>query len=230
MKKILIILIILFVNSNIYGQIIKQPNKDSSKNVVKKINIDNMTKALEKSINDTEAKVTSEKESVEKSRNENNSKCFFSFDKGEFTGNQNNKEFVIYEIPGYKASQLKETVYTALSSMYKSPKDVITNISDNMIQLEGYGSNVYYIRSGESIFSCDILFNIVIQFKDGKVRYNKPNIKQIYMESPVGYLKLDMQKPLNELITDKDNRTSIWYYFYKLIDSINKKIEISADW
>ncbi len=103
MKKILIILIILFVNSNIYGQIIKQPNKDSSKNVVKKRNIDNMTKALEKSINDTEAKVTSEKESVEKSRNENNSKCFFSFDKGEFTGNQNNKEFVIYEITGYKA-------------------------------------------------------------------------------------------------------------------------------
>ena len=56
--------------------------------------------------------------------------------------------------------------------MFKSPKDAIHTISDNIISVEGYSSNVFRYNG----YSCDILFNLTIEFKDGKIRYNYPVI------------------------------------------------------
>lgn len=55
---------------------------------------------------------------------ENNSNCYFSFRTGDFISEQQYDGFVVYEIPNMNSSELKSAVYTAISSIYKSPKDV----------------------------------------------------------------------------------------------------------
>ena len=74
--------------------------------------------------------------------------------------------------------------------MFKSPKDAIHTISDNIISVEGYSSNVFRYNG----YSCDILFNLTIEFKDGKIRYNYPVIKRIYNRLLLNILQLISQK------------------------------------
>lgn len=169
--------------------------------------------------------------SAQTDENLNNAKCWFSFRTGEFVSQQSQEDFVVYEIPEMSASELKASTYTVLSSMYKSPKDVITTLSDNMIQLEGYATRVYGKYAGDTFYNRDIQFNLVIQFKDGKIRYNTPTIKQIYTEWPLsGMAKLDMSKPLSILIDEASSRQKVEDYFRKLIYSINTQLKKSNDW
>lgn len=90
-----------------------------------------------------------------------------------FSNTQNNKRnFIVYEFTGLKASDMKSSIISKLTTMFKSPKDAIHTISDNIISVEGYSSNVFRYNG----YSCDILFNLTIEFKDGKIRYNYPVI------------------------------------------------------
>lgn len=90
-----------------------------------------------------------------------------------FSITQNNKRnFIVYEFTGLKASDMKSSIISKLTTMFKSPKDAIHTISDNIISVEGYSSNVFRYNG----YSCDILFNLTIEFKDGKIRYNYPVI------------------------------------------------------
>lgn len=59
-----------------------------------------------------------------------NTKCYFSLSREGFVSEQGYDGYVVYEIPGMNSSELKGSVFTVLSSMYQSPKDVITSISD----------------------------------------------------------------------------------------------------
>lgn len=214
MKKLLLFFILVsFVSGNAYSQATKTPAKRKTSSVTTK------QKAEEEAIAKTKA---AEKEAFAKAEEErkriaNNHNCRFSFEKGEFVSLQGSDDYVVYEIPNMSASDLKSAVYTSLSSMYKSPKDVITNLSDNMIQLEGYAENLYYFKVGNRIYFNDILFDIVIQFKDGKIRYNKPNIKQLYIGGPLGKGRADMSISLSKLIDDKDKRQSVESYFNSLL-------------
>lgn len=207
MKNLLLIFLVAMLGcGNAFSQAKKTPVKRTQTNV--------------------SAKAKAEAE--EKARNENNAKCSFSFATAQFVSNQNSEDFVVYEIPDMSASELKSAVFTTLSSMYNSPKDAITNLSDNIIQLEGYAKDAY----NDSKWGYDIAFNIVIQFKDGKVRYNSPTIKQIWQ----GYLMLKKTDSLNMNISLASHiessyaRKKVEDYFNNLITSINTKLKKSNDW
>lgn len=183
---------------------------------------------------EAEAKVKADSiEAAEvKARELNNLRCSFDFSTATFISQQSsNDNFIVYEVPNMKVADLKSAVYTTLSSMYKSPKDVITSLSDNMIQLEGYASGVYRTNAGSTSYGKDILFDMVIQFKDGKVRYNRPTIKMIYTEWPLaGMARLNMERPLSYLIEENTSRTLVESYFNNLIRTINIKLKQSNDW
>ena len=190
--------------------------------------------AKQKTEAETEAKAKADSIEAEgvKARELNNLKCCFDFSTATFISQQNsNDDFVVYEVPDMKSADLKSAVYTTLSSMYKSPKDVITSLSDNMIQLEGYASGVYRTNAGNTSYGKDILFDMVIQFKDGRVRYNRPTIKMIYTEWPLaGMGRLNMEHPLSKLIGENTSRALVESYFKNLICTINNKLKQSNDW
>lgn len=177
-----------------------------------------------------EAEAKAEVEAEIKARNEKNRNCYFSFETGEFISKQGTGDYVVYEIPNMSASELKSAVYTTLSSMYNSPKDAITNLSDNMIQIEGYKENIYYFVAGSDIYFNDISFNMVIQFKDGKVRYNRPTIKMLYIGGPIGKGKANMALGIPYLIKKEKDRKSVDLYFGDLLRRLNDNLQKSNDW
>ena len=226
MKKLLLLFMAgTFAIGNVNSQVKRTPTKRTTNSITAKKKAEAKTKAK------------AEAEAAEKARIENNSKCSFSFYSGNFVSQQGNGDFVTYEIPEMTASELKSSVYTTLTSIFKSPKDAITSITDNMIQLEGYSPNLFkeYLGDDYGTVSNHIIFSLVIQFKDGKVRYNAPSIKNIHMK--VDNSDIESIPNVNGInlrsyfTTDVDGKLeSIEMYFNNLISLINNKLKKSNDW
>lgn len=236
MRKFLFIVVVTILCGNISAQTRTSSNKSSMTTSASKVAA-SAAKAKEDTKLIEEAKIKAEEESKaaqaeKEKRDSTNMKCNFNFTTASFVSNQNPiNDFVIYEVPNMQASVLKAAVYTTLSTLYKSPKDVITSISDNMIQLEGYAKGVYRTTEGTTSYGKDLLFDLVIQFKDGKIRYNIPTIKMIYSEWPLsGMARLNMELPLSKLIDDRPSRLLVEKYFNELISMINSNIVQSNNW
>lgn len=162
-----------------------------------------------------------------------NKNCKLKFTDAGLVSEQNpTKNYLVYEVPGLSASELKASTLNTISSIYCSPKDVMTTLSDNMIQLEGYISRAYYSKAGDSLYPVDFSFTWTMQFKDGKIRINIPKIKQIYVTGVplMGSLKLDMTKPISVLIDDDSNRRMVVYKLNELIYAICKNAKSANDW
>lgn len=236
MKKLLLLFLVATLGcGNLYSQAKKPVRRTANVAAKQKAEAEAKAKA------EAEAKAKAEAEAKAKAEAEeakardidfNNSNCRFGFGTGEFISLQSsNNGFVVYEIPNMSASELKASVFTTLSSMYKSPKDVITSLSENMIQLEGYAEGIYGTDVAGDYYRNDIAFALIIQFKDGKVRYNSPNIKMIYQDWPLpGMAELDMNKPISVLIEDSSSREKVANYFNSIINTINSKLKQSNDW
>ena len=172
-------------------------------------------------------------DSLKKEANETNKSCYFIFDdNGIRSGQDSNRDYLVYDVPGVTASELKGRVVSVITNLYKSPKDVLTNLGDNIIQLETYASNVYTTMVETDQYNNDILYSIIIQFKDGKVRYNSPDIKKIWITGVplLGKLNLDMTKPITTLIESPTNRELTAREFTKLVTTINERLNIDNDW
>lgn len=162
---------------------------------------------------------------------DNNSLCKFVFDdKGLYSAQDSSKDYIIFNRPGKSSAELKASVLSAISSLFKSPKDVVTNLGDNIIQLERYAPNLYHGKYGDSYYSTDVYYSLIIQFKDGKIRYNTPSIKHLIITGVpmLGSLRLDTNKPITTLIEESYDRDKVVKEFNKTISEINKK-SISAD-
>ena len=159
---------------------------------------------------------------------ENIDDCAFIFDDDGFSSKNDNKDFVVYIKNGLTVSQLRSRILSKLTELFKSPKDVIKQISDNMIQISGYISDAY-VSEG---YSHDISFNLVIQLKDNKVRYNRPEISEIITKNVpfLGIAHLDMSKPITELVSKQDSRDELINKFNILIRDINKSLDTNDDW
>lgn len=236
MKKIILIFMaITFAIGNVNSQTKRTLAKRTTNSVAAK------KKAEAKAKAEAEAKAQAQAEAEAKAAYERdilNSNCKFNFSSGVFVSGQNNDDYVVYEIPEMTASELKSAVYTTLTSMFKSPKDAITNLNDNMIQLEGYSPCVYKeaLNYNNHTISNHIIFSIVIQFKDGKVRYNAPSLKYIHMkvdnssntQTTANVKGVNMKKYLGD--GSEDKLKQIEDYFNNLIYSINSKLKKSNDW
>lgn len=159
---------------------------------------------------------------------ENIDDCAFIFDDDGFSSKNDNKDFVVYTKNGLTVSQLRSRILSKLTELFKSPKDVIKQISDNIIQINGYISDAY-VSEG---YSHDISFNLVIQLKDNKVRYNRPEISEIITKNVpfLGIAHLDMSKPITELVSKQDSRDELINKFNILIRDINKSLDTNDDW
>lgn len=171
---------------------------------------------------------------------QNNKNCRFKFSGGKLVSCQGYEGYVIYDMPEMTESELKSAVYTVLTSIFKSPKDAITNVSDNIIQVEGYSPSLFESKtsSGTSILQ-HLIFSLIIQFKNGKIRYNTPSLKYLHyvLDDP----KLDIEEKSdisNVSMTDyfegdKDiyeKLKAIENYFNNMLFSINSKLKQSNDW
>jgi hypothetical protein len=241
MKKLLLFLLVATLGcGNVYSQTKKPVRRTTSVAAKQKAEAEAKAKA------EAEAKAKAEAEAIAKAQAEaqakaaeaariekNNAECKFGFDyRGLYSKQNPSNDFVIYEIPNMSASDLKAATLSAISSLFKSPKDVVTNLGDNIIQLERYASGVYYTKTKSDIYPCDMSYSLIIQFKDGKVRYNIPSVKQIWVTDVpmLGKLKLDASLPLTSHVEEDGQRAMVVSEFNNMLDAINRKIKSANDW
>lgn len=139
--------------------------------------------------------------------------------------------YIVFELDSLKSQDIKQALFSVLSRMFTSPKYSITEVSDNVISIEGYASGFYIQKIEENSYTQDFSYVLIIEYKDGKIRYNNPRITQIYIDSPLGgKIKFNMELPLPKLIEKDEARQGFSDYFYKLVSQINLEIKSYNEW
>lgn len=234
MKKISFILLFMTLSCvTVFSQTKKTVRHTSTSLVAKQ-------KAKVKAEAEAKAKAETEAKAAEENRiYQNNAKCKFSFNGSEFVSNQGYDNYVIYEILGMTTSELKTSVISAIGTIYSSPKDVINSVSDNLIQLTGITKGFTRTSKiiGESYYT-QFIFDLVIQFKDGKVRYNAPIIKYLVSENEnTGKRRINdfIGVNIRDYLLEDDylaetHLKQIEGDINNLISSINSHLKKSNDW
>ena len=155
----------------------------------------------------------------------------FSFDdRGFYNYRDSTRTFLVYEFEGRSSADLKNATISYLATLANSPAKAIKNIGDIVISLEGHKEKCGYekLESG-AIYWNHIDFALVIEFKDGKIKYNAPTISLVTRDSPIGVLRLNMSQPLPTLITG-NSRSFMTNFFNELIAGINEAVSKAEDW
>lgn len=144
-----------------------------------------------------------------------------------FSNKQNpERSFIVFNFPGKEKSTLMSSIYSKLTSMFNSPSDVIKKIGDNIISVEGYSSNLFNYNG----YSCDILYTLIIEFKDGKIKYNHPVINKIYVDTRImGKMNLESSKTFDIIATNR-NQDRVALHFNGLVIELNSAVKESEDW
>ena len=86
---------------------------------------------------------------------------------------QDGKDYDVAVFEGKDATELFEMVNKHVALVYRSPKDVESNINDKIISIYGYAPNCAIISWGIKM-SLSFHYSLKFQFKDGKIRIEVP--------------------------------------------------------
>ncbi|PVH26781.1 DUF4468 domain-containing protein [Sphingobacterium corticibacter] len=95
-----------------------------------------------------------------------------------------NLEYAVVDFPDTKQDVLYKNVLRALTSMYKDPKEVLSVVEGESITVKGYEQEAILdqvklspIQIGKTTYKYDISYTLSIQFKDNKIRFNRPSFE-----------------------------------------------------
>lgn len=105
-----------------------------------------------------------------------NSQIFTLTNKGFFDSDNIENDYVVIDSLSKSQSQLYSDILVNINSMYSSPKDVISYVTDKSITI-----NAISLKSitFNSFYKYDLNYTITFLFKDGKIRINSPTINYI---------------------------------------------------
>ncbi len=100
-------------------------------------------------------------------------------------------DYYVVNMGKKSAHQLYMDILSHISSIYRNPERVISKVEDRSIVINGYANEVSYFkdRQGYST-SVSFKYRIELQFKDGKIRVNAPDLLDIYTSNALGDNKL----------------------------------------
>ena len=140
------------------------------------------------------------------------------------------KDYIAFNFPNMSSGDIKAAVVSKLSSLYNSPKDVINSIGDNVISLDASVIGLFYRKAGNDTYKVDADFTMTIHIKEGNIRYDAPVFHQLYYNTFMGRLRMDMTQKIYYLIEEDSERSSTVNYFNNLVSELNTAISKSNDW
>lgn len=156
-----------------------------------------------------------------------------------------NKSYIIIDSDG-EQSQLYQRVKVAVTSMFRSPQDVISEAAPDMLTINGISEKGVRIPKALGlVMDYDVNFTISFRFKDGKVRIDAPHFtcKNYSGEKVVelilrGSNNLGFGKTVVNTIYNKkgdkyDNKSkkAVEEFFNELIDHLLASTEVQdSDW
>jgi len=130
----------------------------------------------------------------------------FELTKDGFVNKQDpQKTFVVVEYPNKTQQQLFESALNAVGKVFISPNTVTNKVEYSQISLHAtYPSITWRSPAGRKLFF-DMDYNLIFEFKDGRMRINGPNINQIVQKATLGdvYMYLTKAERGSTLRADK---------------------------
>lgn len=98
---------------------------------------------------------------------------------------ENGGNFYVAEIKGKTAKELFDAVEAYVIANFKNPDAVSNSQEGKMINIHGVFSKAFKCRKGlgKSAHYADVELNIIIYFKDGKIRFDAPIIHSMICHS-----------------------------------------------
>ena len=124
-------------------------------------------------------------------------------------------DYYVVDFGKKSAHQLYMDVLSHISSIYRNPNRVISKVEDRSIVINGYADEVSYFKDPQDYStSMSFSYRIELQFKDGKIRVNAPDLPEIYTSNALG----------NNKLSDYPNKY-IGYLFGKETAAMKKEID-----
>lgn len=130
--------------------------------------------------------------------------------------------YYVANIEGKSASELFSAVETYIMSNFKNPDLVINSQKDKVINMHGKFTNAFYDKRTFGNYPVTVELNLVMYFKDNKIRFDTPNVIYMGIESLNDEFKFSMPRVFitgTTLFTQKGKVLN-----QKVIDSFNKFI------
>lgn len=109
---------------------------------------------------------------------------------GFVNADDNSKSYVVVEMQGTQA-ELYAKAKTAITSMWNSPKDVMSYNEPDIIVVNGFSSTAAHFRKWGRDNVAEMTYRIQIQFKDGRIRIDAPVIGELIFAGGKGTMLIE---------------------------------------
>ena len=99
-----------------------------------------------------------------------------------------NNDYIIVPFEEKKQMEIFNLAMTAIGKNFVSPKDRISKVEYSQISLNGIIPAVTYENWMGKVYY-DLNYNLILEFKDGKMKINSPIINDIVRDAPFGAKK-----------------------------------------
>lgn len=128
------------------------------------------------------------------------------------------KNFIVIEIPNKKKSDLYKSTLIYLNSIYTNPQKVLSTIENEAIVINGLTK---LIKDKDELYDYRLFYNINIQFKDGKLKF-QPTVTElievfssISRESRIYIVNTDSPKDIEINCIWMQGKKSKEYFLFK---------------
>lgn len=97
-----------------------------------------------------------------------------------------NNSYVVVPFEGKTQQEIFNLVLEAIGKSFVSPNDRYSKVEYSQINLNGIYPNATLINRMGMKLTFDMYFNVIFEFKDGKMRINGPIINKIVRDAPFG--------------------------------------------
>lgn len=152
-------------------------------------------------------------------------------------------DYIVVPFEGKSQTEIFNLALTAIGKTFVSPDDRISKVKYNQININGVFQDITFInRVGLKLYF-DMYYNIIFEFKDGKMRINGPIINDIRRQAPDGVQHICLTKAdkgwgdkvlfnndgkINEKKHKENIEDTVNTFVNKIISEMNKTKE--SDW
>lgn len=111
--------------------------------------------------------------------------------------NEPDKAYVVYDFENVDANTLYRKVISSINTMFVASENVINEAPGESININALKTGICQIKYIKK-YSYDAKYNLIIKFKDGKIRFDAPIVRELYYQydaiSPKNYLYIECGK------------------------------------
>lgn len=95
------------------------------------------------------------------------------------------KNYIVIQFEGKSQQEIFNLTLGVIGKIFISPKDRVSNVEYSQINVNGVIPNVTYISVLGMKLPYDLYYNLIFEFKDGRMKINGLNINKIVRVDPI---------------------------------------------